>query len=122
MLSRKESGPVHLELPEDIAGEKAPGISPVPRHTVAPPVAPPAALDEAFELILQAERPLVMLGAVASRPHLAHALSDFVRRLQIPFFNTQMGKGAVTGGPTLELLADRLECRLPNAGALLPPG
>ena len=193
IAQQERPGPVHLELPEDIAGEKAPAVSPVPRHTVAPPVAPPAALDEAFELILQAERPLVMLGAAASRPHLAHALSDFVRRLQIPFFNTHMGKGAVAGGsglymgtaalserdyvhqaidradliicighdtlekppflmgpmgpkvphvgylpatveevyfphaelvgdvgPTLELLADRLEGRLPNAGALSP--
>jgi acetolactate synthase-1/2/3 large subunit len=32
---------------------------------------------------------------------LADALSDFVRRLQIPFFNTQMGKGAVSGGSGL---------------------
>ena len=35
-------------------------------------------------------------GAAASRPRLAQALSDFVRRVQIPFSNTQMGKGAVT--------------------------
>jgi acetolactate synthase I/II/III large subunit len=42
-----------------------------------------------------------MLGAAASRPRLADALSDFVRRLQIPFFNTQMGKGAVAGGSGL---------------------
>src|ERR1700726_4256514 len=134
-----------------------------------------------------------MLGAAASRPRLAAVLSDFVRRLQIPFFNTQMGKGAVAGGsglymgtaalserdyvhdaieradliisighdtvekppflmgpdgpgvlhvgylpatveevffphaeligdvgPTLALLADRLEGKLPNAAALLP--
>jgi acetolactate synthase I/II/III large subunit len=27
--------------------------------------------------------------------------SDFVRRLRIPFFNTQMGKGSVTGGSGL---------------------
>src|SRR6202007_2589917 len=41
------------------------------------------------------------MSADASRPHLADALSDFVRRLQIPFFNTQMGKGAVAGGSGL---------------------
>jgi acetolactate synthase-1/2/3 large subunit len=73
----------------------------VPLHSVALPVAPPAALARAAELILKAERPLVMLGAAASRPRLADALSDFVRRLQIPFFNTQMGKGAVAGGSGL---------------------
>ena len=38
-----------------------------------------------------------MLGAAASRPRLAEPLSDFVRACGIPFFNTQMGKGAVTG-------------------------
>jgi len=42
-----------------------------------------------------------MLGAAASRPRLADALSDFVKRAQIPFFNTQMGKGAVSGGSGL---------------------
>ena len=42
-----------------------------------------------------------MLGAAASRPRLSDALSEFVRRVQIPFFNTQMGKGAVTGGSDL---------------------
>ena len=190
---QERPGPVHLELPEDIAAEEAPEVSPVPRHPIALPVAPPAALNRAAGLILEAERPLVMLGAAASRPRLADALSDFVRRLQIPFFNTQMGKGAVAGGsglymgtaalserdyvhdaidradliisighdtvekppflmgpggprvlhvgylpatveevyfphaeligdigPTLALLADRLEDKLPSAGALLP--
>src|SRR3569623_581162 len=48
-----------------------------------------------------AKRPLVLLGAAASRPQLAEPLSDFVRRLGVPFFNTQMGKGAVTCGSHL---------------------
>ena len=52
-------------------------------------------------MILEAERPLIMLGAAASRPRLADALSDFVRRVGIPFFNTQMGKGSVSGGSNL---------------------
>jgi acetolactate synthase-1/2/3 large subunit len=38
-----------------------------------------------------------MLGAGANRVALSGALSEFVRRCKIPFFNTQMGKGAVTG-------------------------
>jgi acetolactate synthase I/II/III large subunit len=52
-------------------------------------------------MILQAERPLVMLGAAANRPRLAAALADFVQRTRIPFFNTQMGKGVVAGGSNL---------------------
>jgi thiamine pyrophosphate-dependent acetolactate synthase large subunit-like protein len=48
-----------------------------------------------------------MLGAAASRPQLAEPLSSFVKRLQIPFFNTQMGKGAVTGGSGLYMARPR---------------
>jgi acetolactate synthase-1/2/3 large subunit len=101
VAQQERPGPVHLELPEDIAGETAPVIPLVPSHPIEQPVAPRGALDGAAELILNAERPLVMLGAAASRPHLAEALSSFVKRLQIPFFNTQMGKGSVAGGSGL---------------------
>jgi len=42
--------------------------------------------------------------AAGNRPRLVEPLSDFVRRAGIPFFNTQMGKGAVTGGSNLYLV------------------
>jgi acetolactate synthase-1/2/3 large subunit len=101
LAQQERLGPVHLELPEDIAHEMAPDVPLVMPHPIEMPVAQDAALDRAADLILQAERPLVMLGAAASRPKLADALSQFVRRLRIPFFNTQMGKGAVAGGSNL---------------------
>lgn len=101
VAQQERPGPVHLELPEDIAHTAAPVISPVPAHPIDRPVASHLALDRAAELILKAERPLVMLGAVASRPHLAGPLSDFMKRVQIPFFNTQMGKGSISGGSGL---------------------
>ena len=94
-------GPVHLELPEDIAGEKGPNVPLIPPHAIDLPVAPPAALDRAAAMILEAKRPLVMLGAGASRPRLAAGLNGFFRRLQLPFFTTQMGKGSVAGGANL---------------------
>src|SRR4051795_13239752 len=103
VATEERPGPVHLELPEDIAGEEAPDLPVVPPHPIELPVAPPAALDRAAEMILAAERPLVMLGAGSSRPHLSAGLTDFVRRTQIPFFNTQMGKGTVAGGHNLYL-------------------
>ena len=101
LAQQERPGPVHLELPEDIAGEEVPEIPLVKLHPIDIPVADSAALDRAADLILKAERPLVMLGAAASRPRLAGPLSDFVRRVRIPFFNTQMGKGSVTGGSGL---------------------
>jgi acetolactate synthase I/II/III large subunit len=103
VAEQERPGPVHLELPEDIAREEGPDLEPVPRHPIELPVAHRAALDRAAGMILEAERPLIMLGAVASRPRLAEALSNFVRRVRIPFFNTQMGKGTVSGGSNLYL-------------------
>jgi len=101
MAQQERPGPVHLELPEDIAAEVAPDMPPVPPLTMELPIAPPASLDRAAELVKAAERPLVMLGAAASRPRLAEALSAFMKRVPIPFFNTQMGKGSVAGGSGL---------------------
>jgi acetolactate synthase-1/2/3 large subunit len=95
VAAAERPGPVHLELPEDVAGEKAIDVAMVPVHEAELPVAPFAALDRAAEMIRQAERPLVMLGAAASRPRLGSDLARFLARTRIPFFSTQMGKGIV---------------------------
>jgi acetolactate synthase-1/2/3 large subunit len=100
VATEERPGPVHLELPEDIAAEDA-DAEILPIHPIERPVAHPAALDRAAEMILAAKRPLIMIGAAGNRPRLVEALSDFVHRVRIPFFNTQMGKGAVTGGSNL---------------------
>jgi len=97
-ITREERpGPVHLELPEDIARETTGHTALIPPHEIPLPVASEASLARAAERIVAAKRPLVMLGAGANRVALTEALSAFVKRTGIPFFNTQMGKGAVTG-------------------------
>ncbi len=101
VAQQERPGPVHLELPEDIAGEECPDIPPITPHPIDIPVAHRAALDRAAEMILGAERPLLMLGAAASRPRSTTGLAGFVRRTRIPFFTTQMGKGTVPGGTNL---------------------
>ena len=100
VAQQERPGPVHLELPEDIAADEAVADI-IPPHAVELPVAPAAAIERAAAMIMGASRPLVMLGAAASRPQLAEPLSAFVRRCKIPFFNTQMGKGAVNAGSSL---------------------
>ncbi len=98
LAAEERPGPVHLELPEDIAAEKLdPDVPLVTVHPIELPVAPASALDRAATMLMQAERPLVMLGAACSRPRLTGQLADFIRRTGIPFFNTQMGKGTVAG-------------------------
>jgi acetolactate synthase-1/2/3 large subunit len=101
VATEERPGPVHLELPEDIAAATCEPLPLIPPHPVELPVASAAALDRAAEMILKAERPLLMLGAAASRPRSTSHLAEFVLRTKIPFFTTQMGKGTVPGGTAL---------------------
>ncbi len=96
-------GPVHLELPEDIAAAVGPEAPPIPAHPIDLPTASEGALDRAADIIMKAERPLVMVGAAASRPRSTSDLGQFVLRSRIPYFTTQMGKGTVPGGSDLYL-------------------
>ncbi|GIQ79141.1 acetolactate synthase large subunit [Bradyrhizobium sp. RD5-C2] len=98
IATQERPGPVLLELPEDIAREEIAPVEIVPPHPIEIPIAHAAALDRAADMILKAQRPLIMLGAAASRPRSTAGIGDFVRRTKIPFFTTQMGKGTVSGG------------------------
>ncbi len=90
----EKPGPVHLELPEDIAGEPT-ERRPFTVTNVAPPDASPGAIRKAAEMIQAAKRPLLLLASACSRNNSAAALRDFVDRTGMYFFSTQMGKGAV---------------------------
>ncbi|RUZ72931.1 acetolactate synthase large subunit [Mesorhizobium sp. M7A.F.Ca.US.006.01.1.1] len=101
VAQEERPGPVHLELPEDIAAAECEPIALVPTHPVELPLASPGALDRAARMILEAKRPLLMFGAAASRPRVTPDVAQFVLRTQIPYFTTQMGKGTVPGGTEL---------------------
>jgi acetolactate synthase-1/2/3 large subunit len=97
VAAQERPGPVHLELPEDVAAsEVGGGIPLIPLHAVDLPVAGQAAIEQAAALLKSAQRPLVMFGAASNRPRLAGQLTDFIRRTGMPYFNTQMGKGTVS--------------------------
>src|SRR5712672_4184531 len=101
VAQEERPGPVHLELPEDIAAEECDGAPLVPPHSLELPVANAAAIGRASEMIMSARAPLLMLGAAASRPRSTSDLARFVLRTRIPYFTTQMGKGTVPGGTEL---------------------
>ena len=101
IAQEERPGPVHLELPEDIAAEECEDVALVAPHQLELPTASDAALDRAAELIASAKRPLLMFGAAASRPRSTSDIAQFVIRTRIPYFTTQMGKGTVPGGTEL---------------------
>ncbi|MBZ9853181.1 acetolactate synthase large subunit [Mesorhizobium sp. CA13] len=101
VAQEERPGPVHLELPEDIAAAECDPVPLVPTHPVELPLAGAGALDRAARMIIEAKRPLLMFGAAASRPRVTPDVAQFVLRTQIPYFTTQMGKGTVPGGTEL---------------------
>jgi len=101
VAEEERPGPVLLELPEDIAATETDDAPLIPPHPVEIPLASEAALDRAAQLIIKAQRPLIMVGAAASRPRSSSDLAQFVVRSRIPYFTTQMGKGTVPGGTEL---------------------
>ena len=111
VAEEERPGPVLLELPEDIAAAETADPGLIPPHPVELPLASEAALDRAAALIMKAERPLVMLGAAASRPRSSADLARFVVRSRIPYFTTQMGKGTVPGGTDLYMGTAALSAR-----------
>ena len=101
VAQEERPGPVLLELPEDIAAEECDRHRLIAPHPLEMPVASTAMLDRAAAMILAAKRPLLMMGAAASRPRASADLAQFVLRTRIPYFTTQMGKGVVPGGTEL---------------------
>lgn len=87
-------GPAHLELPDDVAQETELGPAVPCRHGDTP-VATEESVLNAGELIMQAKRPLIMLGGGtrANRPDVAAAARALIEKTQIPFVATMMGKG-----------------------------
>ncbi len=87
-------GAVHLELPQDIAGDDT-AASLIAASYSRRPVAEEKAIARAAEAIAQATHPLLMIGAGANRKTVAEALCRLVGKLRIPFFTTQLGKGVL---------------------------
>ncbi|OBS08476.1 acetolactate synthase large subunit [Acidihalobacter prosperus] len=95
VAQEERPGAVLLELPEDIAGEI---VGEAHLFDIAVPRRPapdPQALDWALEMIAEARRPLLLIGAGANRKRIIEPLRRFVDKTGIPYFNTQLGKGII---------------------------
>ena len=90
-------GPVHLELPEDIAGEECADVPLVPAHPIDMPVAHRAALDRAAEMILAAERPLIDAGRRREPPALDGRARGFRPAHPHPLLHDADGQGHGAG-------------------------
>jgi len=89
-------GPVHLDLPEDVALALATEAAPqqMPAKIYTPPAAD-TVIDKALALIAGAKRPVAVLGSTAMRIENIDLLRTFVERNGIPFATTTMAKGLI---------------------------
>ncbi len=104
-------GPVHLDLPEDVAtaltDESAPALTPPVKSAAAPD----AAIARAAEIIAAARRPIAVLGSSAMRIADKDLLRQFVERHQMPFATTAMAKGLIDEDHPLSLGCIERSCR-----------
>jgi thiamine pyrophosphate-dependent acetolactate synthase large subunit-like protein len=103
-------GPVYLDLPGDVLGEKieAESVSYPPAWRPAPrTLGDPAAVREAIALLARAERPVVVAGSGVWWSDGAAALQAFVEATGIPFYTTPISRGLVPEDHPLAFLNAR---------------
>jgi acetolactate synthase-1/2/3 large subunit len=94
LAHEERPGAVHIELPEDIAGEDT--DAPLLHSSLSRrPIAEYKAIDGAVRMIEGATSPVLLIGAGANRKMTAKMLREFIDRTGIPFITTQMGKGVL---------------------------
>jgi acetolactate synthase-1/2/3 large subunit len=116
-------GPVHLDLPEDVAlapvtgsdrVESPPHPRPLPasgdrEHTL--PAAVASDITKVHALIAQAQRPIAVIGASAMRLHDPGLLRAVVERHNLPFATTTMAKGMIDEDHPLAIGCIERACR-----------
>src|SRR5499425_177275 len=104
-------GPVHLDLPEDVAlaATNEELVAPARPATLA--AAPDAVLARARELIAAAERPIAVLGATAMRLANPAWLRKTIEHHNLPFATTTMAKGMIDEDHPLALGCIERACR-----------
>ena len=87
LATEERPGAVHIELPEDIAAEDAEDRMYQVANTRRPD-ADSYAIETAVDMIKNAKMPLLLVGAGANRKRTSVALTEFIEKTGIPFFNT----------------------------------
>jgi acetolactate synthase-1/2/3 large subunit len=104
-------GPVHLDLPEDVA--LAPAREALPAPMAVRSLAPPdeAAITRAVELIAAAKQPVAVIGASAMRLADPGLLRRVIERHDLPFATTTMAKGMIDEDHPLAVGCIERACR-----------
>src|SRR4051812_29642847 len=104
-------GPVHLDLPEDVA--LAPARNDTAAMKALSKILPPTGemISKAGELIAQAKRPIAVLGSSAMRLANPDLLRQVIERHNLPFATTTMAKGMIDEDHPLSVGVIERSCR-----------
>ena len=127
LAMEERPGAAYLELPEDIAEEDTDAeIFEVVGHRRPSP--DHKSITAAVEMIKEAKMPLLLVGAGANRKMASKALTRFVDKTGIYFFNTQLGKGVIDErhekylGTAALSAHDYLHCAIERADLIINVG
>lgn len=114
-------GAVYLDLPNDIISGRADESKLVERARCADPPRPqsdPKEIERALEALRSAKRPLVIVGKGAAYARAEDEVREFIKRTQLPFLPTPMGKGVIPDDDPLSVAPGRTFA-LQNADVIL---
>ncbi len=103
-------GPTYLDFPVDIIeGEvdESEVVYPTGSRATARPPGDPNLIREAAEILVKAERPIVISGTGAFWSQAGQEMKEFVEKTNIPFYTTPQGRGIVPDDHALCFLAAR---------------
>lgn len=127
IASAEKPGPVHIELPEDLADDEVEG-QPIEISSIRRPSADAKSINLAAEMIQNAKSPLILLGADANRYRVSESLKNFVGQTGIPFMTTQQGKNVLDNrmdqfiGTSVLSTRDYIHCAIDKADLIINVG
>ncbi|WP_410509191.1 acetolactate synthase large subunit [Methanosarcina hadiensis] len=120
-------GAVHIELPEDVAGEDT-DAAVQKRSKTGIPCSDTHAIEMAARMIREAKNPLIIVSSGANRKAVTEELEDFANRTGIYVVHTQMGKGVVPDDSPYSLFGtgiharDYVNCGIDGADLIITVG
>ena len=111
LATTEKPGACHIELAEDIAEKEVSGLTPIPTSRVRRPVPADKVVDQAWELIKAAKRPVILAGNGCVRKRVSKQLRLFAEASNIGVINTFMGKGAVPRSAPYSLFTIGLQAK-----------
>ena len=91
----EKPGAVHLELPEDIAGEQVEekySLVDLKTQKLRRPVVDYKSIPLLIAELEKAKSPIILIGSGANRKRITKYLTAFIEKYNIPYFTSQMGK------------------------------